>query len=75
MRGPPLKIEQIFFAFLDELGHFKHKIKSVTMTSDPPHPRKKSVTNVTLFFFFYFETFPKIIYNHLELRLENKKII
>ena len=49
MGGPPLKIEKIFFAFLDELDHSKHKIKSVTMTSDPP-PRKKSVTNVTLFF-------------------------
>ena len=28
-------------AFLDELGHFKHKIKSVTMTSDPPPHVKK----------------------------------
>ena len=34
MGGPPLKIEKIFFAFLDELDHFKHKIKSVIMTSE-----------------------------------------
>ena len=26
---------KFFYAFLEELGHFKHKIKSVTMTSDP----------------------------------------
>ena len=32
MRGGH-KGEKFFFAFLDELDHFKHKIKSVIMTS------------------------------------------
>ena len=40
---PPHKGEKFFFAFLDELGHSKHKIKSVTFTSNPapPAPPKK----------------------------------
>ena len=41
---PPLTMEKIFFAFLDELGHSKHKLRSVTFDT---------------LFFFYFEGFPK----------------
>ena len=32
--GSDGKLEKFFFAFLDKLCHFKHKEKSVTMTSD-----------------------------------------
>ena len=39
------KVKHFFFVFLDELDHFKHRIKSVSLTLDPPH-------------FFYFEGFP-----------------
>ena len=35
---PPTPPPPLFFAFLDELGHSKHKIKSVTFTSDPAPP-------------------------------------
>ena len=35
---PPHKGEKFFFAFLDELGHSKHKIKSVIITSTHPPP-------------------------------------
>ena len=34
----PHKGEKFFFAFLDELGHSKHKIKSVIITPNPPPP-------------------------------------
>ena len=47
---PPSQREKYFFAFLDELGHSKHKIKSVIITSDPPPPHPvKSLMIIKLF--------------------------
>ena len=33
-RRPPHQGETFFFAFLDELGYFKHKLKSVIITPE-----------------------------------------
>ena len=55
-KGEAHQGEKNFFAFLDDLGYFKHKINSAINTSYPPHPRKKS--EIIIAFFFYFDTSP-----------------